>query len=165
MSALRWWGPFPKLNWLSSFTHFESAVGLTSRTNDEHDILSLRILFIRWPLVMSSRWLSGRGTMFWFEKHQIVGSHSLSHNVSLSLSTSPVWNLFQFPDSIPTNEQTFHNLGFGDDRSFSIYKQPAQVRLEYTFSDLGLFSKAPVKKEKTGKEIQEWWIILEAQKR
>ena len=36
------------------------------------------------------------------------------------------------------------------------YKQPAQVRLEYTFSDLGLFSKAPVKKEKTGKEIQEW---------
>ena len=68
-------------------------------------------------------------------------------------SHSPVWNLFQFPDSTPTNEQTFYNLGFGDDGNLSLFK-PVQVRLEYaTFSYLGLFSQAPMKR-KQGKEYK-----------
>ena len=68
-------------------------------------------------------------------------------------SLSLVWNLFQFPDSTPTNEQTFYNLGFGDDGNLSLFK-PVQVRLEYaTFSYLGLFSQAPMKR-KQGKEYK-----------
>ena len=77
--------------------------------------------------------------MFWFEKHQIVGSHSLSHNVSLSLSSLEHFPIYR--SHVHTNDQTFDNLGFGDEGKLSqIYIiQPVQERLEYTFSDLGPF--------------------------
>ena len=69
-------------------------------------------------------------------------------------SHSLVWNIFQCPDSTPTTEQAFRNLGFGDDGNLSLYTTGTGTSRICNIFGFRSFLES-LNEEKAGKGIQE----------